>query len=450
LINLYISPFLSPEVKSDFPKGIFAKMFLIQDLLEKYGIKEIYLHYLNTHEYLKNVFGIQGASNYFFGKNFEDLQLREKLYLIVLTFKNQYKDINRAIDGLLWQMLNEGLIKKDLFEKNFNRQICFNVYKPFKIYSYLTNTILNELNKRFTNYKEKNLNIKTTVNLQLSNRIDCLIQSEARKIAPLLRSAFVLIKKDKIIAIAGKKNSVLYKRQIGSIFKPIVYLTAFENGIKPNDYIIDKPYVFKKHGKIYKPKNYEDFFMGKTYVKNGMIYSLNNATVKLAEKVGFEKVAKTAVQMGFTTVKPYLAMPLGVIPFTPLEVAKTYTVILNNGIKKDISLINNIYDNTEKEYILFKKNEKRILSEQTVQEVKNLMKEVVKRGTARGAGLLKGTLGKTGTTNDYKDAWFLGLYKEYLGVCWVGFNSMKSMGDKASGGHTAAPIFAKVQKKFMK
>ena len=449
LLNQYINQFLDKKVKNKFPDYIFAKMFLLQDLIRKYGIEKVYLDVLNYYKYNDNIIGIEGAANYFFGKDFSELNLREKLYLIVLTFKNKYKDINRAIDGLLYQLLNNKLINKEKFDENFNKPICFNVQKPFKIYDYLVDTVLKELEKRKIDYKHKNLKIKTTVNLKLSNQIDCLIQSAAKKTHKLLRSAFILIDNNKIVAIAGDKNATVYKRQIGSIFKPIVYLTAFENGIKPNDFIIDKPYTFKKHGKTYKPKNYEDFFMGKTYVKNGMIYSLNNATVRLAEITGFEKVANTAVKMGLTSVKPYLAMPLGVIPFTPLSVAKAYTTIFNDGIKKDISVIDYIYDNDLKKNIEFLKKEKRIVSKKAVNEVKKLMQKVVEIGTARKVGLLEGTLGKTGTTNESRDAWFLGIYKKYLGICWVGFNSMKPIGDNASGGHTAAPIFLKVQKKFM-
>ncbi len=450
LLNKYISPFLDDKVKSKFPDYIFAKIFLLQDAKEKFGFSKIYLDFLNNYSFTSKSFGLEGAANYFFGKNFDELNLREQLYLIILPFKRKYKDINRTINGLLWQLLNNKIIGKEEFDKNILKKLCFNVRKPFIKYKYLADAALNELESRNIKYKEKNLTVKLSVNLKLSNEIDCLIQDEVRKINPLLRSAFVLIDKNKILAVAGRKNAALYRRQIGSIFKPIVYLTAFENGIKPNDFIVDKPYIFKKHGKVYKPKNYEDFFMGKTYVRNGMIYSLNNATVKLAEKTGFEKIAKKAVEMGLKTVKPYLAMPLGVIPFTPLEVSKAYNVLLNNGVKKDISLIKSIYDNELKSELTFKTKDKRIFSEKTTKTVKNIMKEVVKRGTARGAGLLKGTAGKTGTTNDYKDAWFLGIYKDYLGVCWVGFNSMKSMGDNASGGHTAAPIFSKIQKKFMK
>ncbi|MEF3255752.1 MAG: hypothetical protein K6348_09395, partial [Deferribacterales bacterium] len=244
----------------------------------------------------------------------------------------------------------------------------------------------------------------------------------------------------------GRLNRVIdIKRQVGSIFKPIVYLTAFDNGISPNDIIEDKPTIYGKGPKAYAPKNFEDFYMGKTKVENALIYSLNNGTLQVALKVGLEKVSDMASRLGMTTPVG-LGYCLGAGEYTVLDVANYFSVIANEGVRKRNSYIKElVFDNNS----VFRESyspDEVVVSRETVGIVKNILAKVVKIGTARGARLLPDTIGKTGTTNDSRDAWFAAIYDRYVIVVWVGRDDYRPMADNGTGGGVAAPLVAKIQR----
>jgi penicillin-binding protein 1A len=457
--------YATPTIKKTDNLNEFEKelttCFAVKNILKENTVKEIYLNYLNNIAFGKNIFGINGASKYYFGKNFNNLNLKEQLFLISIAINKVTPEmkispkLKRQIDRIIWELYQAGKINKNKLQNCLATIIKINKNKIFILDIPTSNAILYELRKRNFDYKNHSYNVYSTLDLKLQNKIKNILKKETYKINKHLQAAFVVIDYNRAngIAIVGSKNNkdkknraFFMKRQIGSIFKPIVYLAAFSSGYKPTDLLEDKQYIFKKNGIVYKPSNFEDFFMGKTKIQNGLIFSLNNLTVKLATKVGLNTVAKLAVNMGFREAKPYLAMPLGSIPFTPYQVAASYTSLANYGIKKDITLLKNVIDLKTNKNILNLEHPKRIINKKACTQVLNLMKRVVRYGTARGKHLLKGTAGKTGTTNNYKDAWFLAIYKPYVTVCWVGYDNYKSMGEDGTGGHMAAPITAKIQR----
>lgn len=434
-----------------------------QYLLERYSMADLYRYLFNRIEYSDNVVGVGGLALYFCGENFKHLDFKTQMFLIftainILEQKGRtFSEITAEIDGTLWKLYEKGVIDNTFYRKFVNSGVHFNEYKAVnnKKYQKLVAMVKQELKNNRIDVKKNNYDVylgyDDRLNAHLQQKISDYIKSRGKN----LKAAYAVIDYNKgvirgIFGIKSRKYRDIFsrplymKRQTGSIFKPFVYVTAFENGVKPYDYIVDRKGKYLVSKSVYSPKNYDDFYMGRTYVRNGLIYSLNNATVKLAIKTGLKNVALTAMSFGLEPTKAYPSMPLGVIPYTVLEMAQAYTIFANNGVKRDITFIDNILKNGQK--VNIGKKEKRIVSEKSAGIILDCMKDVVRLGTARGTGLLKGTAGKTGTTNNYKDAWFVGIFKPYVVVVWVGYDNMKSMGEEGTGGSMAAPLVANLQK----
>lgn len=432
-------------------------------LLEKYSMEDLYRYLFNRIEYSDNVVGVGGLAHYLCGENFSQLDFKTQMFLIftainILEKKERtFSEITAEIDGTLWKLYEKGVIDNAFYRKVVNSGVHFKEYKAVnnKKYQKLIAMVKQELKINRIDVKKNNYDVylgyDDRLNAHLQQKISDYIKSRGKN----LKAAYAVIDYDKgvirgIFGIKSRKYRDIFsrplymKRQTGSIFKPFVYVTAFENGVKPYDYIVDRKGKYLVSKSVYSPKNYDDFYMGRTYVRNGLIYSLNNATVKLAIKTGLKNVALTARAFGLEPTKAYPSMPLGVIPYTVLEMAQAYSIFANNGVKRDITFIDKILKNGQK--VNIEKKEKRIVSEKSARIIIDCMKDVVRLGTARGTGLLKGTAGKTGTTNNYRDAWFVGVFKPYVVVVWVGYDNMKSMGEEGTGGSIAAPLVANLQK----
>ncbi|TYB35808.1 MAG: hypothetical protein FXF49_01215 [Flexistipes sinusarabici] len=432
-------------------------------LNKNYDEKDLCLYYLNRIKFGKNIRGVGGLSLYLFNKEFESLDLRSKAYLLAYAVNftenggREFAGLSRQVDNALWQMFLNNTIDYSGYSKVVDTIINFNIYHDLKNKRYLPliRKVEEELKRKSVDYQSGMYKIKLTLKHDLNATLAGKLKKYLGEKQPGLKAAYVLINYERgsIEALYGTKSysykdgisrTWKMKRQTGSIFKPFVYVTAFETGISPYDYIIDKQREYKTRSGIYSPDNYADYYMGKTYVRNGLVFSLNNATVKLALDTGLENVAEMAEKFGLTGVKSYLSMPLGANPFSVLDMAEAYTVFANKGIKKDVSLIASITRNGRK--INISEDDRRVVSEKSVRMTLQCMRDVVRFGTARKSGVLAGTAGKTGTTNDYKDAWFAGILEPYVLMVWVGFDDMRSMGEKGTGGEMAAPVVAKLQK----
>jgi penicillin-binding protein 1B len=236
-----------------------------------------------------------------------------------------------------------------------------------------------------------------------------------------------------------------------------VYLTAFEATfddpslppITPATVVEDAPAVFFYEDKEYIPTNYEDEYAGMTTLRMALARSLNVATVKVAEMVGYDKVAQLWQRLGTDApIQPYPALALGAFEATPFEMAVAYNVIANGGLKVDPVTILRVAD--EKSAVLEQHQSPqptRVVHEEAAYLVSSMLKSVLKEGTAAGAGAMGFTAeaaGKTGTTNDYRDAWFAGFTPSLLCVVWVGFDDNTPVG--LSGTRAALPIWVDFMK----
>jgi len=242
-------------------------------------------------------------------------------------------------------------------------------------------------------------------------------------------------------------------RQVGSTFKPFVYSTAFERGMTPESTIIDSPISFTDGtGKVWRPVNYDGKFKGQITFRQALTESRNVPTIKVASLIGIKNVLVMARRFGLGgTMEPYLPLAIGACEATPLEMASAFTVFPNLGVQAKPYFIRKIedYDHSKKEET-FPKTTK-ILDPDIAEEMLGLLQNVVQSGTATAAKSLGRPLGgKTGTTNDFTDAWFVGFTPSITTAVWIGFDEKKTLGNREAGAVVALPIWIKYIAEILK
>jgi penicillin-binding protein 1A len=245
-------------------------------------------------------------------------------------------------------------------------------------------------------------------------------------------------------ALSVFNRSTQAERQTGSSFKPYVYTTAVEDGAKPDDIIVDGPVSFGS----YTPHNYENDYKGAMTLVNAFAESRNIPALKLAARVGIHKVIDMAHRFGVTSNIPaYLPVALGAAEITLEEQVASYSVFPNDGVRVQPRLIRKV---SNAEGITLWEDPpqvKEVISQQTARTMMTLLRAVTAHGTGAAASQLNHPLGgKTGTTSDYTDAWFLGFSPSITCGVWVGFDSRESLGEKETGAKAALPIWMAVMK----
>jgi len=233
-------------------------------------------------------------------------------------------------------------------------------------------------------------------------------------------------------------------RQVGSSFKVYVYADALEKGSSPFDTILDAPFTTISGGQVYSPKNYDEKFEGTITLRRALAGSRNVPAVKLAEKIGISSVVDVAHRFGITTpLPPYLPLALGAADMRLLEHVSAFTVFPNDGIRIDPHMIRRV---TSYEGALLEEAQPEVhdvLSPDVARTMTAMLEEVIKFGTGIQARALgRPAAGKTGTTQDYTDAWFIGFTPQITSGVWVGFDDKQiSLGKKETGARAALPIW---------
>ncbi len=280
------------------------------------------------------------------------------------------------------------------------------------------------------------------------------IQLRLRQI-PLVQGALVSIEPQSgdVVALIGGyqfgnshfNRATQARRQPGSSFKPVVYSTALDNGFTPTSILLDAPFewVDPSSHKVWRPGNFEGGYKGPLELHTALALSRNTTSVRLCKAVGPEKVIERAHQLGIDQEFPVnLTISLGTVAVSPLMMAQAYSAFANGGLGVRPRIITSIKDANGKEIYRQDVEHWQAVSPENAYQMATLMKEVVNRGTGTHARIQgRNIAGKTGTTNDTKDVWFIG-YTPYLctGV-YVGYDHMHSLGSYEQGGRTAAPIF---------
>ncbi|MGA2855231.1 MAG: PBP1A family penicillin-binding protein [Candidatus Sulfotelmatobacter sp.] len=232
-------------------------------------------------------------------------------------------------------------------------------------------------------------------------------------------------------------------RQVGSSFKPYVYTTVIDQGASPDDTVLDEPISFETPSGDYTPHNYDEKFEGIITLRRALAQSRNIPALKLANKVGIRSVIDYAERFGITTkLPPYLPVALGSAEITLLEQTSAYSVFPNDGVRVIPRYITRVTDYEGRVLEEDFPEVKDVISERTARIMTSMLREVVLHGTAVAAAKLPFPAGgKTGTTNDFTDAWFVGFTPTMTCGVWVGYDEKKSLGAKETGAHAALPIW---------
>jgi penicillin-binding protein 1B len=248
-------------------------------------------------------------------------------------------------------------------------------------------------------------------------------------------------------------NHALAHRQPGSVFKPFVYAAAFNNAaqglspvVTPVTTVDDTPTTFEFDNKEYTPDNYGQEFYGTVTVRDALIHSLNVATVKVAEMIGYQRVVDLARQMGLgTNIQPTPAVALGAYEMTPLDVAAGYTAFADGGIRAEPLFIRSVVSEDGQVEETNEPTTRPVLDPRVAYLTTSLMEDVINHGTGfpvRQLGFANPAAGKTGTS---RDGWFAGYTSNLLCVVWVGFDDNRDLG--LAGGAAAAPIWGEFMKR---
>ena len=243
-------------------------------------------------------------------------------------------------------------------------------------------------------------------------------------------------------------------RQPGSVFKPFTYLTAFEQTrhadphILPTTRIEDEPFDWAFDNQVWSPANYKKRYLGMVSVREALEFSLNAATARLAQQVGLGPILETARRMGISSpLPPYPSVVLGAAEVTPFEVAQAFSVLANSGLRAEPLSIKKVIDRGGQPIERKPVHVEQVIQPDTAYLVTHLMEGVIDYGTghpARKRGFTRPAAGKTGTTNDYRDAWFVGFTPDLLAVVWVGFDQKRPL--NLAGAEAALPIWTEFMK----
>ncbi len=459
--------FLKPE--KSITRKIKEAILSIQ-IEKKYTKDEILGLYLNQAYFGNRAYGIAAAAESYFGKSYQELNIAEIALLAAMpkapSSYNPFKKPDIALKRrnlVLQKMFEEGFITKEQYDSALNIPLPEHPHWRRFEAPYFVETLRQELEAKFGErlYKD-GLRIYSTIDYSLQKKAEEAvikgIEEIHKRVKPQVQAALIAIelKTGFVKAFVGgndfwetQYNRVYSMRQPGSAFKPFVYAVALMEGFSPDDTILDSPVSFPGaiKGKIWSPRNYNNEYHGVVSLRKAIALSLNAATVRLASQVGIKNVVEFAEQCGLKTkIHPYLSTALGASDVKPIELTTAYSVFATGKRLKPI-----FYEKiTDHKGVVIDENRpemETLLTEEIVEPMRELLREVVFSGTAQKAKELgRDVCGKTGTTNDFSDAWFVGFDDNLLVGVWVGRDNHKPIGPKEAGARAALPIWIEFMK----
>ena len=431
--------------------------FIAKELEHKYTKDEILTMYLNQIYFGQGAYGIESASLYYFGKHVQNLDIAEAATLAAIPkspnyynpFENPKESKNRQ-ELVIDQMVKYGFISADSATKAKAKKMVYSTSHKQQnnprgyFFDMISQKVIAEVGADAL-YKG-GLKIYTTLDMDMQLAAEKAMHhlpnyyTDSKKLTqPQMALAAVDPKTGYVKAMIGGRGqdkfnrATLAVRQPGSAFKPFVYLTAMQNGFTPASIIEDKEEEFAKG---WKPQNSDMQWHGKVSLRTALKRSLNVPTIKLAREVGVDKIVANVEKMGITTLVDSgaysdvnLAMALGGLSkgVNPLEMASAYGVLATNGLyNKPIALLK-IVDRDGKVLYQAKPQSKRVVDAASAYLTTNMLEDVLVSGTGGGMGIGRPAAGKTGTTDTYIDAWFVGYTPDLSTAVWVGDDNNKPM-----------------------
>ena len=460
-----------------------------------YSKDEILQLYLNNIYFGEGVYGIQSAARIYFGKNAADLLLSEAALLAGLpkapTTYNPRRNLERSVarrNLVLSLMAAQGRVPADEAEAAKAARVRLARWRPERrdrtTAPYFVEQVRRRLEAELGDaLYQGGVRIHTTLQPRVQRTAEEQLERQIRRVengafgrftgprraafrdsteTPYLQGGalFMDAETGDVLALVGGRDwedsrfdrVMSGLRQPGSAFKPFVYAAAVAEGVAPTDTVRDD--TLRRElpgGEVWIPRNFDGRYRGSVTVRTSLRQSVNTVAVRLAERAGLDDVQAMARRAGITSdIPPLPSVAIGATALRPVELARAYTPFATLGYRVEPRFVTRVEDATGRVIWRNRVRRRRVMRPAVAFLVTNMMRGVVDRGTGTAArqGLGGGVpaAGKTGTTNNAADVWFVGVTPETVGLVWMGFDSPRPITEDASGGRIAAPVWGRIMR----
>jgi penicillin-binding protein 1A len=470
--------FLTPE--RSYTRKL-KEMALALRIEQRYTKPEILSFYLNQIYFGSGAYGAEAAARIYFNKQARDLNLAECALLAGLPrspkhyspFKSPQSARGRRA-YVLNRMAAMQIITQEQAEAAKQAPLPVQPALPSGSASYFVEYVRQKVEDRFGSsiLYSGGLNIFTTINDELQayaeqavrdglDRIEARRSKKNSPTAPLQAAVIVLEPSSgHILAMVGGRDYSQSQfnrawqalRQPGSAFKPLIYAAALDSGFSAADILNDTPLTIKvDRNKNWSPENFTRTYQGPVTIRKALAQSLNVPTIRLLEKIGVQQSIHYAREFGIKSrLNPYLSLALGSSDVTLFELASSYAVFANHGVRLGPVSIQTIADSSGRVIYASDAMPLQVIRPEIAYLITNLLKGAIERGTGwKAAEISRPAAGKTGTTNDYRDAWFIGYTPDLLAGVWVGYDDHRTIGPKETGARAALPIWLGFMKRAL-
>ncbi|GIW41093.1 MAG: penicillin-binding protein [Candidatus Binatia bacterium] len=450
----------------------------LESAFEKDEILELYLN----HIYLgAGAYGVAAASLRYFGRPVEDLGLAEAALLAGLPqAPSRYSPLSHWPRAkarqryVLRRMVEAGFVTEEEAARAARKPLVFAPPRG-RLFAapYYVDEVRRILEARYGSKRlyEGGWRVYTAADLRLVEAAEKALRAGLEELhrrhggkegsEPEVEGALVALEvgSGAVLALVGGYDyrrspfdrATQALRQPGSAFKPFVYSAAFERGSSPASVVVDEPVAFRDGDHWWMPQNYDEEFLGPITLREALTFSRNVPTVKLARRVGIGTLLAHLRRLGFRRrFEPNLSLALGSGEVTLLELVAAYGIFASGGVRAEPLFVTKIVDHEGRTIFEASPRRRRVLAPSTAYQVTSILEDVIRRGTGtRARSLGRIAAGKTGTTNDFYDAWFVGYTPELVAGVWVGYDDRRTLGRKETGGRVAAPIWARFMKEAL-
>lgn len=459
-ITQQLAKMLFLDSKKTFKRKIQEILLAIQ-IERKFSKNQILTMYLNKAYFGSGNYGVKNAAKSYFQKDINKINLNEAAILasILKAPSKLSPKINKKLVEERANLVLKNMIEYDYLDESHIAQIGDDPnYKSDSGQRYYFSDLIYQNYQDFTSYDESvgNISIITTLDEDIQNKtsqaLADFLKNHKNDLGSSQIAALIMDYQGRVLSMIGGRDyqssqfnrAFFASRQAGSLFKTFIYLSAFENGYNIDDIFTDKKIKFSD----WLPNNYNDQYYGDVSLKFAFANSLNSVSIQLAKEVSLKKISDLLIKFGIETYdKKDLTIALGSSSTTLYDIVSSYSIIANKGYFlmpsyiDEISLENNII------YKKFGSKMGPIISTKSIAMIDELLHEVIKSGTGKKANKndfqINNLRGKTGTSQNYRDAWFVGYNNKYIIGVWIGNDNYRPT-NKISGGYLPAILFSDI------
>ncbi|MGH7503489.1 MAG: penicillin-binding protein 1A [Longimicrobiales bacterium] len=467
------------------------------ELERVYPKEQILEAYINQVNYGDGRYGIESAAQYFFGKQAIELDPAEAALLAAVINRpstySPFRHPDRARTRrniVLRLMAEQGYLTEAEAEESKLAPLPETPHRndEGQLAPYFVEWVRDQLDDRFgADLYSKGLQVTTTLDLEMQRMAQMAMDSgwarierqssfdhpqyseimeqggsEGASETKYLQGMFIAVSPDNgdVRALIGGRDfedskfnrAIMALRQPGSTFKPFTYTAALASGIPASHVIYDAPVMIPLHdGTIYSPKNYDPDFRGPLTLRDALKFSINTVAVRLGQEVGLETIVQTAKQMGIQTeVLPFASMPIGAFSVIPIQLVEAYTAFANTGVKVTPRSILKVEDQDGRLLWETTPHREQVVDSAVAAIMRSMLTTALNNGSGNPARTQPYGLpyevpagGKTGTTNDGTDMWFVGFTPDLVAALWFGFDRPQKIVNNAAGGVYAAPVWGR-------